>query len=375
MAGIYIHIPFCESKCIYCDFFSVVNKNHRDEYVDAVLKEARIRQDELGNEVIHTLYLGGGTPSVLPINDITHLINGLREVFDLSQVHEFTFEMNPDDVSEEYIHTLKSLGVNRISMGVQTFNNDELKFLHRRHDATIAIKAFHTLRKVGFDNINLDLIFGLPNQTMQTWQENVQKVIELNPEHISCYSLMYEEGTILTRMLRKGEIEEINEDVSLEMYEYLTAQLKDNGYEHYEISNYARKGYHSRHNSAYWNLTPYFGLGAGAHSFDGEKRRYNPNNTSLYISNILKGKKVYIVEDENIDERYNDFVMTALRTMWGLDETRLKELFKPEIVEWFQRSAKLHIANGTMNFDGKKYILTEKGIMQSDSIFRDLFRV
>ena len=291
MAGVYVHIPFCASRCSYCDFFSTLKLPQTGEaYVEAVVAEARLRCAELRGEAVRTLYMGGGTPSQLPLPLLERLLAGLGEVIDLGSVEEFTVEANPDDVTPQWSAAVKALGVNRVSMGVQSFEDPILRAIGRRHTARQAVEAVNALRQAGIDNISIDLIYGLPGQTVASWARSVEEAIALEPQHISAYGLTYEEGTRLWRQRESGEVVEVPEEQCLEMYRTLVEMLAAAGYEHYEISNFALPGYHSRHNSSYWDETPYLGLGSAAHSYDGAVRRYNPADLQEYIATIASGK-------------------------------------------------------------------------------------
>lgn len=373
MAGLYIHIPFCESKCIYCDFYSMANNNHLiDKYIDALLVEAAQRKNELNSETITTVYLGGGTPSLLSITQLSKLVNGLKKMFDFSDVEEFTIEVNPDDVTADYIQQAKSLGINRVSMGVQSFSDEDLRFINRRHTAKQATDAIHIIKKAGIDNISIDLIYGIPGQNIEIWKNNVDTAISLLVQHISAYILMYEEGTRLSVMRSLGKITEVDDDVVAAMYDYLVAQLKSNGYIHYEISNFALPGFHSRHNSSYWNLTPYLGLGVAAHSFDGTIRRYNPSNLKKYLDALGEGKLFVEVENITQAEKYDEYVMLRLRTADGIDADELMHRFDEEYYQFFIEKTKPLVSEGSLINENGRYYIPENHIMISDNITCDL---
>lgn len=373
MAGLYIHIPFCESKCIYCDFYSMANSNHLiEKYIGVLLVEADNRKQELGSAPITTVYLGGGTPSLLNPSQLSRLVCGLKKVFDFSDVEEFTIEVNPDDVSADYIRTAKSLGINRVSMGVQSFSDDDLRLINRRHTSKQAIEAIHIIREAGIDNISIDLIYGIPGQDIEKWKTNVDTAIALSVQHISAYTLMYEGGTRLSVMRSLGKIKEVDDEVVSEMYDYLVAQLKSSGYLHYEISNFALLGYHSRHNSSYWNLTPYLGLGVAAHSFDGAVRRYNPSNLKQYIDTLSEGKLCVEVEGITKAEKYDEYVMLRLRTAHGIDVDELKPRFGQEYYQFFIAKAAPLVGAGSLINESGRYYIPESHIMISDSITCDL---
>lgn len=373
MAGLYIHIPFCESKCIYCDFYSMANNNHLiDKYINALLVEAVLRKNELNSETLTTVYLGGGTPSLLSITQLSKIVNGLKKVFDFSAVEEFTIEVNPDDVTADYIQQAKSLGINRVSMGVQSFSDEDLRFINRRHTAKQATDAIHIIKKAGIDNISIDLIYGIPGQNIEKWKNNVDTAISLSVQHISAYTLMYEEGTRLSVMRSLGKITEVDDDVVTAMYDYLVAQLKSNGYIHYEISNFALPGFHSRHNSSYWNLTPYLGLGVAAHSFDGTVRRFNPSNLKKYLDTLGEGKLCVEVENITKSEKYDEYVMLRLRTADGIDADELMHRFGEEYYQFFIEKAKPLVSEGSLINENGRYYIPENHIMISDNITCDL---
>lgn len=374
MAGVYVHIPFCASRCSYCDFFSTLRLDEvGHDYVEALIAEARLRKAELNGKPVKTLYMGGGTPSQLPLPLLARLIDGLKATLDLNAVQEFTLEANPDDVTPEWCAAVRALGVNRVSMGVQSFQDAVLRLVGRRHTARQAIDAVASLRHAGIDNISIDLIYGLPGQTLETWAESVRQAVDLRPQHISAYGLTYEPGTRLWQQRECGEVVEASEDQYLDMYRILVGLLQVAGYEHYEISNFALPGYRSRHNSSYWNETPYLGLGAAAHSYDGTMRRSNPADLCGYIRRITSGQPACQVEDLAWWERYDERVMLGLRTADGVDAHRLRSDFGDKAWAHFVSEARRHIDTGNMICtDDGRYILTSEGIVLSDSVMRDL---
>lgn len=374
MAGVYVHIPFCASRCSYCDFFSTLRLDEvGHDYVEALIAEARLRKAELNGKPVKTLYMGGGTPSQLPLPLLARLIDGLKATLDLNAVQEFTLEANPDDVTPEWCVAVRALGVNRVSMGVQSFQDAVLRLVGRRHTARQAIDAVASLRHAGIDNISIDLIYGLPGQTLETWAESVRQAVDLRPQHISAYGLTYEPGTRLWQQRECGEVVEASEDQYLDMYRVLVGLLQVAGYEHYEISNFALPGYRSRHNSSYWNETPYLGLGAAAHSYDGTMRRSNPADLCGYIRRITSGQPACQVEDLAWWERYDERVMLGLRTADGVDAHRLRSDFGDKAWAHFVSEARRHIDAGNMICtDDGRYILTSDGIVLSDSVMRDL---
>ena len=402
MAGLYIHIPFCESRCIYCGFYSTTSLKLRDAYVDALCKEMELRPiaSEIGGSgKIETIYLGGGTPSQLSGEQLVRLFEGIghyvgSEEGDVFNGMEVTMECNPDDVTETFCETLRRLPVNRISMGAQTFSDRRLRFLHRRHNAQEVYSAVERLRATGIRNISIDLMFGFPGETIDDWKIDIRQAIRLDVEHISAYSLMYEEGTALYRLLSSGKIAEIDEETSRQMYEMLIGNLTQAGYEHYEISNFARPGFRSRHNSSYWHETPYIGLGAAAHSYRrfpadspsgkaaGEtaigisaRRSWNVENIHEYISAIGHGKLPSDGEDLDLSTRYNDLITTALRTCDGIDLEHLKMEFGESLARRTLAEAQAHIGRGLMEIKNGKLSLTHEGIYISDDVMSDFMIV
>lgn len=375
MAGIYIHIPFCKKRCIYCDFYSSTDNRLVDKYIDALCIEIESRLHEIDKNNITTIYIGGGTPSQLSATQLGEIINFIKSKIDFSLIEEFTIEVNPDDVTNDYIKECITFGINRVSMGIQSFVDEELKIINRRHDSYQAIKAIETIKSAGISNISIDLIYGLPLQTIESWIYSIQKAIEMNVPHISCYNLSYEEGTALYRMREKGEIKECDEDSCIEMYDILVKMLADTDFEHYEISNFAKRGYYSRHNSNYWNLTPYLGLGASAHSFDGSIRRYNPSSIQKYTSNISESGIAYEEEQETLYEQFNEYIMINLRTMWGVNTQKVKTIFGEELRNHLIKYSRRFIESGDLKEKENTIVLSEKGIMLSDYIIRTLMFV
>ena len=372
MAGLYIHIPYCRRKCSYCDFFSVANTSTVEAYIDAVVAESRLRKDELRGEGLRTIYIGGGTPSVLGIGQIRRLVEGIRSVFDTSEVEEFTIEVNPEGVGREYVEGLRETGINRVSMGIQSFDDEELKMINRRHSAAEAERAVETIREAGIDNISIDLIYGLPLQTMDSWQRTLEKAASLKPNHISAYNLSYEEGTRLWTMRKLGKIAEATEEECEAMFHSLVKQLKAAGYEHYEISNFCLPGFHSRHNSSYWDGTLYLGLGASAHSYDGETRSWNPRNINEYITAITAGRRACECEALTATDKYNEQIMIRLRTAKGVSADFLRQAHGEEAMRRFEQQAERFVQAGMMAKTGAVYRITEAGIMISDHIISHL---
>ena len=318
MAGIYIHIPFCKRRCIYCDFFSTTQSEKKADYVHALVRELEMRKDYVGNEEIETIYLGGGTPSQLSQEELEEIFTYIYKVYKVTPDAEITLEANPDDLTPEYVAMLRTLPFNRISMGIQTFQEETLKLLHRRHTAQQAIEAFKRCREAGFQNISIDLMYGLPGETLDTWGQDLQQAIDLHPEHISAYHLIYEEGTALWNLREQNKVEEAEEELSLTLFKTLIERLTKAGYQHYEISNFCLPGLHSRHNSSYWTGKKYLGCGPSAHSFDGTSRQWNVSSLEQYLKGIHTSQPDFEIEDLDLYTRYNDFVITSIRTCWGM---------------------------------------------------------
>ena len=375
MAGIYIHIPFCKRRCIYCDFFSTTRSEEKPTYVRALCQELAIRKDYLEDEEIETIYLGGGTPSQLTEEELNEIFTSLYNIYKVKEDAEITLEANPDDLTPEYVSMLRRLPVNRISMGIQTFQEETLKLLHRRHSARQAIEAFHRCREAGFRNISIDLMYGLPGETLETWEQDLQQTIELHPEHISAYHLIYEECTELWKLKEQHQVEEADEELSVTLFSTLINELTNAGYQHYEISNFCLPELHSRHNSSYWTGKKYLGCGPSAHSFNGISRQWNVASLSKYIEGIISGKPDFEIEDLNLYTRYNDFVITSIRTCWGMSLSRLRTEYGEELYRYCLRMAKPHLSEGVLEIREGVLKLTQRGIFISDGIMSDLLWV
>ena len=376
MAGIYIHIPFCKQRCRYCSFFSSTRNGEKERYVDAVCQEIEMRSDYLDNSTIETIYFGGGTPSTLSEKDFGKIFATIESRYKICKNAEITMEGNPDDLSEGYLAMLRNQPFNRISMGVQSFDDTILKTLGRRHDAARAIEAFESARKAGFDNISIDLMFALPGSNAQSWEKDLATAISLHPEHISAYNLTYEEGTPLYSAMQQGTIVPLDEDGNIEQFTMLIDRLTAAGYRHYEISNFAQPGRESRHNSSYWHNIPYLGCGAAAHSYNGTSRRWNIADIPLYIKGIESGNGDYEEEILSESERYNDALLTRLRTSDGLPLKWMEENFSAKLNRYMLKNAQGHLDAGTLTTtDDGSIRLTKKGIFISDAIIRDLIYI
>lgn len=379
MAGIYLHVPFCNSRCIYCGFCSTVSKGLRQKYIPALKREISERGDFFSSlyesdRIVKTLYVGGGTPSILPPELLKEAVSAIRETFRIAEEIEFTVEVNPDDITEDYAGSLRRMGVNRVSMGVQSFKDSHLKWMRRRHDSQTAVNAYRILRKAGFDNISLDLIFGFPLMTVRDWEDNLDTIIELSPEHISAYQMGIDPDTPLERMEKSGEFSLPSQEDSERMYKILQAKLKAAGYVQYEVSNFCKPGYHSRHNSSYWNRTPYLGLGPGAHSFIGMAREWNTSDIATWCNlSILPLREGETLSPVDV---FNEILMLGLRTAAGvsLDTLRNCGPQSPLFISDLLPKLSAMESNGliTLTPDGKIKIPPGKFFI-SDGIIRDLF--
>ena len=375
MAGIYLHIPFCKKRCIYCDFFSTTRKEQKTAYIRALCHELTDRKDYLKGEPIETIYLGGGTPSQLAKEDFEAIFSHIYKVYKVTPNAEITLEANPDDLTSEYISMLRTFPFNRISMGIQTFQETTLKQLQRRHTADQAIRAFQGCRTAGFQNISIDLMYGLPGETLTSWKKDLKQALSLHPEHISAYHLIYEEGTPLWKLREQHKVEEADEDLSVSLFGTLIDELTTAGYEHYEISNFCRPDKYSRHNTSYWKGIPYLGCGPSAHSFNGTTREWNVSSIDLYIKGIEGNQRDF--ETENLDQttRYNEFIITTIRTVWGTPIEKLKQEFGNELWEYCRKMSAPYLENGKLEMHEGALRLTREGIFISDSIMSDLLWV
>ena len=375
MAGIYLHIPFCKRRCIYCDFYSTTMDGRKDEYISALCHELSMRQHYLEDERIKTIYWGGGTPSQLEERHFRTVFDTLARHYELQPDAEITLEANPDDLTPAYIHMLRRLPFNRISIGIQTFDDETLRLLHRRHTAAQAIDAVRRCQDTGFENISIDLMYGLPKESLQSWEHDLCQAIDLHVQHLSAYHLIYEEGTELWRLRRQHRVEEVDEDSSLAFFNLLMDKMKQAGFEHYEISNFALPRRYSRHNSSYWDGTKYMGCGAAAHSFNGVSRQWNIASLELYIKGIREGTIPAEVEQLDVHTRYNDRIITAIRTSKGLLLPALEKEFGKELHDFCLRNARPYLIQGKLTIENDWLRLTRAGIFISDGIMSDLLWV
>ena len=375
MAGLYIHIPFCAKRCLYCDFFSNTEMKYKEPYLAAVIRELELRKEYTDGEPVETIYLGGGTPSQLEAKDFDRIFNAIHRLFDVSHCQEITLEANPDDMTPEYVASLRSLPFNRVSMGVQSFKEEDLRVLNRRHNREQAVRAVELCKENGLSNISIDLIYGLPGQTVKEWEANLDTTIRLDIPHISAYHLIYEEGTALYKLKEAGKISPVEEEVSVTLFTSLIERLTANGYQQYEISNFARPGMLSRHNSSYWTGRKYLGIGPSAHSSNGISRQWTISSLPAYLRGIDSGSPDIEVEELDLNTRYNDFIITGLRTMWGVSLVEIQRQFGKEKLAYCQKQAAPYLKQGLLIQKGETLLLSREGIFISDGIMSDLLWV
>lgn len=375
MAGIYIHIPFCKSRCSYCDFYSSPFLGNRDDIISNICQEIEEQKNFFcSNECIKTIYFGGGTPSLLSLNELKSIFKAIETNFTID-LQEVTLEANPDDLTKEKLSELTQLPINRLSIGVQSFIDRDLRLFNRRHSAQQAVEAIKRCQDIGLENLSIDLIYGIPNQSIEEWNNNLETAILLKSPHISAYHLTYEEGTKITRMRDAGELKEISEEKSIELYDILVNKLADANIQQYEISNFSIPGMESKHNSSYWNETPYLGVGPAAHSFNGNFRRWNIANSRLYLQLRKENKAYFEIEPISNTTRYNDFVITSLRTIKGMNLNLLKKNFSNELVEYCMKEVDRFLKSGDLIIKNEHLALSHGGIFKSDFIMENLLWV
>lgn len=375
MAGLYFHIPYCAKRCIYCDFFTSTDQSGKADFIDAVCKELILQKDYLRGEPLRTIYFGGGTPSQLSAGDFERIFETVNRFYNTGECEEITIEANPDDLTPDYLASLQKLPFNRISMGIQSFQPKDLKFLNRRHSREQAIDAVAACKDHGLGNISIDLIYGLPGQTAGEWSDNLDEAIALGIPHISAYHLIYEEGTPLTKLKAAGRVAPVSEELSETFFVMLIERLKQAGYLHYEISNFARPGCFSKHNSSYWNGSKYLGIGPSAHSFNGESRQWNIASMRRYRAGIEAGAPDVELEILDIDTKYNEYIITGLRTMWGISLDKIESGYGKERSSYCLSQARPYLDNGMLVREGGNLKLSPRGIFISDRIMSDLLWV
>jgi oxygen-independent coproporphyrinogen-3 oxidase len=372
MSGIYIHIPFCKQACHYCDFHFSTNLKKKDEMVLALAKEIQMRKSEFQDEIVETIYFGGGTPSILSIEDLRFLIDTVYRNYKVDENPEITVEANPDDLTENRIIELSKNKVNRLSIGIQSFFEDDLKLMNRAHNAEEAKKCIEIATHY-FDNISIDLIYGVPQMSNEKWLQNIETALSFGVPHISSYALTVEPKTALHSFIQKGIIPSPNDEVAQEHFQILVDKLSENGFIHYELSNFGKENYFSKNNSSYWLGKKYIGIGPSAHSYDGKNRGWNVSNNSLYIKSIHENKLPIEIETLTKTDRYNEYIMTGLRTIWGVSLERIEQEFGKTYLYYLNQQASKFIEDHLLFVDDNILRTTKKGKFLSDGIASDLF--
>jgi oxygen-independent coproporphyrinogen-3 oxidase len=371
-AGIYIHIPFCKQACHYCDFHFSTSMKKKEEMVLALAKELQLRKSEFENESVATIYFGGGTPSVLTPAEIRFLIDVIYENYIVEAAPEITLEANPDDLSEDRIAAFAELGINRLSIGIQSFFEDDLQLMNRAHNSEEAKKCLEIATRY-FDNISLDLIYGIPGMTNERWQQNIETALSFGIPHISSYALTVEPKTALNKLIQSGKISTPNDEVAQEHFMILVEALEKNGFVHYELSNFGKENYFSQNNSAYWLGKKYLGIGPSAHSYDGISRSWNVANNALYLKALQNDKLPNEVEKLTLEDRYNEYIMTGLRTIWGVSLVRIEQEFGIDFLNYLKKQSQKFIDDGLLSITDDILKPTLKGKFLTDGIASDLF--
>jgi len=379
LAGIYIHIPFCKQACYYCDFHFSTSLKRKEEMLTAIKRELVLRKDEHNKEQIETIYFGGGTPSLLTIDELRLLIDTVYDNYEVVEGAEITLEANPDDLSSEKIKELAKLPINRLSIGIQSFFDDDLKFMNRAHSAEESKKCLAEATKY-FDNITIDLIYGLPNMRHEKWLANLKMAFDFNIPHISSYALTVEEKTVLHKLIEKGKVPPVDENLALEHFNMLVEETEKQGFVNYEISNFGKLAYFSRHNTSYWIGEKYLGIGPSSHSFNGFERSWNVSNNTKYINALFADKLPSEKEQLTVINRFNEYIMTGLRTIWGVSFEKVEKEFGAMYLQELKKSAERHIELGLLeielrSFSGKVLVTTKKGKFLADGIASDLFKI
>ncbi|MBF4470647.1 radical SAM family heme chaperone HemW [Flavobacterium sp. HJJ] len=372
MSGIYIHIPFCKQACHYCDFHFSTSMKKKDEMVLAIAKEIRMRKNEFENEVVETIYFGGGTPSVLQILDIRFLISEISAYYRVSENPEITLEANPDDLSRDRIIELSKTSINRLSIGIQSFFEDDLKMMNRAHNSAEAKECLEFATQY-FDNISLDLIYGIPGMSNERWKQNIETALSFGIPHISSYALTVEPKTALNKLIQTGKIAKPNDESAQEHFAILVETLEANDFIHYELSNFGKENYFSKNNSAYWLRKKYIGIGPSAHSYDGVSRSWNVSNNPLYLKSIQEDKLPNEIEVLSIADRYNEYIMTGLRTIWGVSLERIEAEFGIDYLNYLRKQAQKYLNDGLLSIENNILKPTSKGKFLTDGIASDLF--
>lgn len=377
MSGIYIHIPFCKQACHYCDFHFSTSMAKKDAMVSALQKELELRKGEFNpdnyhGEVVETIYFGGGTPSVLTSEEINRIIETVHENYKVSETPEITLEANPDDLSKKRLIQLSNSPINRLSIGIQSFFEEDLKLMNRAHSAEEALESLAGATRL-FENISIDLIYGIPGMSNDRWKQNIEKALSFNIPHISCYALTVEPKTALAYMVKEGKIKNVDDELAEQQFYLLVDILEKEGFINYEISNFGKEGYFSKNNTAYWQGKKYIGIGPSAHSFNGRRRAWNVSNNSKYLKSIQEGKLPMETEILSETDRYNEYIMTGLRTIWGVSLKQITSEFGNKYADYLIRKCQKHVRQELLTLDGAILKVTKKGKFLADGIASDLF--
>jgi len=373
MRGIYIHIPFCRKACRYCDFYFSVSLHYLDDFVDALVKEIRQKGESNAGHNLETLYLGGGTPSLLSAPQLEKILKAIHSYHTFQENPEWTIECNPDDLDMTTIKKLRQLGFNRLSIGVQSFHERDLEIMRRTHTAEQAEASVRQASSEGFDNITMDLIYGIPGQSSAEWEENIEKALSLPVSHLSAYHLTFEPGTVFDHWRKKGKLLPVPEEESVEQYRILREKLLSAGFDHYELSNFGRKGIVSKHNMLYWSGQSYLGLGPSAHSYDGMRRSWNISALKKYMDHINTGEDIGETEHLTSKELYHDYLITSLRTKWGADPAHIEEVCGPGFRMHFEKQAQVFLEKGSMSVIAGRLVIEPGQWLITDHILRALF--
>jgi len=373
MAGIYIHIPFCKQACVYCNFHFSTSLQLKNDFLQALLKEINLRKDYLQGESIETIYFGGGSPSLLSPVEIESILDEIAKNFPVDSTSEITLEANPDDVTQEKAAAWRVLGINRLSLGIQSFHDDDLRWMNRAHSAQQSVISLEQVKAAGFSNLTIDLIYGTPTLTDEKWSENVEQAIQWEIPHLSCYALTVETKTALEKFISAGTVQDVDSDDQARQFLMLIDWLEESGYEHYEISNFAKPGMRSRHNTSYWQQKKYLGLGPSAHSFNGNSRQWNMANNSLYNSSIKNDLPAFEIEQLDSIHRLNEYIMTSLRTSEGLNLEFVSKEFGEGRMNMLEENSRAYQKNGSVTNEERMIRLTKKGKLLADGIAADLF--
>ena len=374
--GFYVHVPFCWQACRYCDFHFAVSLQYKKDMIKAMLLEIKDKSTLFGNEEITTLYFGGGTPSVFDPEELQTIIHAIKRRFQSHPKLEISLEANPDDLSKEYLKEIYNIGIRRLSIGIQSFRDEDLLLMRRSHTAGQAEEAIRNARETGFNDINADLIYGIPGQKFSDWKKNVRILLKTGVQHISAYHLTFEPGTVFDHWRKKKRIFPVEEEESLMQFQFLKRETKKEGFEHYEISNFALPGFLSKHNTSYWKNQNYIGIGPSAHSYNGMERFWNISHNHKYMELVSKGEGKY-VEKETLSTRnaYNEYMLTSLRTVWGIDLDEISSRFGDNYVKYTRKIAQKYSDENILSKSGNKYSVFEKGIFLADQITRDFIKI